>query len=101
MNTMKLPSYNDIASWNRIALDSASLWMEASTVMWLRTIRIASGGKIAEREAERMITEKLLASWELGWKLMGAGNAAPQATAQRSIDHYRGKVRANRRRLGG
>ena len=101
MNHLSMPSAKQISAWNRLAVDGASLWMEAATVIWLRSLRIAAGGRPAELEAERMVTEKLAANWELGWKLLGAGNSAPETTARRSINHYRGKVRANKRRLGG
>ena len=97
---MHLPRLSDFAEWNRLALDTAMLSMEATQVIWLRSLRLASGGKLAEREAERMVSEKMQANWELGWKLLGAGTARPQASASRSVRHYRGKVRANRKRLG-
>ncbi len=90
----------DLARWNRLATDTAMLWMEASQVVWLRSMRIATGGKLAEREASRMVSEKLEANWELGWKLLAMAGATPQASARRSVSHYRSKVRANRRRLG-
>lgn len=91
----------DFAAWNSLAMDSAALWMEAANVVWLRSLRIAQGGKLAEREAERMVSEKLRANWELGWKLLDLTGAAPETQARRSLNHYRGKVRANKRRLGG
>ncbi|MFB0614189.1 hypothetical protein [Aurantiacibacter poecillastricola] len=94
------PSPADIARWNRLALDTTMLWIEASQVIWLRSLRIAAGGKLAEREAERMVREKLEASWDLGWKLLSSPSASPEASASRSVKHYRSKVRANQRRLG-
>lgn len=75
------------------------LWMESAQVMWLRGLRIAAGGKLAEREAERMVREKLTANWELGWSLFMSPSPKPEATAQRSVKYYRGKVKANQRRL--
>ncbi|WP_245509100.1 MULTISPECIES: hypothetical protein [unclassified Mesorhizobium] len=36
--------------------------LEAHQVIWLRTFRIARGGRSAEREAKRMITEKVEAA---------------------------------------
>ncbi|WP_340588878.1 hypothetical protein [Erythrobacter alti] len=99
---MKIPtSPADLASWNRLAWDGAKLWMEASSVIWLRSMRLAQGGKPAENEAQRMVSEKLNANWELGWKMLGAAGASPQSNARRSVNHYRRKVRANQRRLTG
>ncbi len=89
----------DLAQWNSLAFDSAMLWMEATQVIWLRSMRIAAGGKLAEREATRMVEEKLASSWELGWQMFSMPTATPQASARRSVDHYRGKVHANQRRL--
>lgn len=40
--------------------------MEAQQVIWLRTLRIAKGGKPAEREAKRMISEKIKAAGRAG-----------------------------------
>ena len=37
-------SPSELAQWNRLAYDGAMLWMEASQVMWLRTMRIMAGG---------------------------------------------------------
>ncbi|TIX49873.1 hypothetical protein E5222_13110 [Alteraurantiacibacter aquimixticola] len=75
------------------------MWFEASNVIWLRLWRLSAGGKLAEREATRMVEEKLAANWELGWKLLTAPSTQPEQAARRSVRHYRTKVRANRRRL--
>jgi hypothetical protein len=72
---------------------SAMLAWETQEVMWLRTIRMMQGGKIAQREAHRMVTEKVLA----------ASEAASQLAAGKTPDHVvrsvRRIVRANKRRL--
>lgn len=78
-------------------------WMlagEASYVIWLRSIRMMSGGKLAEREAELMVSEKMLASMTLLPAMMegGLGQSAESA-GTRALAHYRKPVRANRRRL--
>ncbi|RIV85992.1 hypothetical protein D2V07_10440 [Aurantiacibacter zhengii] len=76
------------------------LWMEASQVMWLRGLRMMAGGKLAEREAERMVREKLVASMTL-WPFvaMGGMQQTPEQVSDRVLRHYRKPVRANRRRL--
>jgi len=59
-----------------------------------------TGGKLAEREAQRMVSEKISAAFGLGPAIMagGLGQSAEDATG-RAIAHYRRPVRANRRRL--
>ncbi len=89
----------DYAAWTRLAWDGWALWLEASSVVWLRSMRLAAGGAAAEREASRMVSEKLAANWELGMKLLWGGAVSPEQSAHRSLRHYRSKVRANRRRL--
>lgn len=84
---------------NRLAVDGWSLWFEAAGVIWLRSMRLAGGGKLAEREAQRMVSEKVLANWELGWKMLAAPLDPPEGRADKAVRHYRSKVRANRRRL--
>ena len=102
MSRMKLPtSPADIASWNRLAWDSAKLWMEASNVIWMRSMRMAQGGKTAEKEAERMVSEKVSSNFDLGMKMLGSPGTSPQDNARRSVNHYRRAVRANQRRLSG
>lgn len=90
----------DLAQWNRLACEGAKLWLEASQVMWLRGLRLMAGGKLAEREAERMVREKLIAAMML-WPFVARGGAeqSPEQVSARVLQHYRGPVRANRRRL--
>ena len=74
----------------------SSLWFQAietQQVIWLRTLKLAAGDAAAEREAFRMITEKLAAAQHTAFRL-GLGDSPQQAVA-----HYRKRVRANRRRL--
>jgi hypothetical protein len=86
--------------WLRIGFDAWSLGLEASSVIGLRTLRIAAGGAVGEAEARRMISEKVGAAVELQADLLSAmpGMTAAGATAK-ALSHYRRKVRANRRRL--
>lgn len=86
--------------WFGIGLQAWSLGLEASTVMGLRTLKIAQGGARGRAETQRMVSEKIEAAAALqALALTGAlGVTAPRASA-RTIAHYRRKVRANRRRL--
>ncbi|TPI12980.1 hypothetical protein FJW06_15015 [Mesorhizobium sp. B4-1-3] len=67
--------------------------LEAQQVIWLRGMRIASGGKAAEREAKLMIGEKIEAA---GRATMMLAMGAP---ADKVVSYYGGKIRANRKRL--
>lgn len=86
--------------WIRVAWNAWALGWEASSVIGLRTIKIAAGGPAAKTEAGRMASEKVDAA--LAWQALamtGAlGIASPEA-ASNTLTHYRRKVRKNRRRL--
>ena len=86
--------------WLRLGWDAWALSLEASTVMGLRTMKIAAGGPAADAEARRMVSEKVEAAAALQTLAMtGAlGFTAPRI-AGKTMAHYRRKVRANRRRL--
>jgi hypothetical protein len=88
--------------WVGIGMNAWALGLEASTVIGLRTLKIAVGGPAAAAETHRMIQEKLDAATELQTLAMtgGLGASAPSA-AKKMVAHYRRKVRANRRRLAG
>ena len=89
------------AGWFGAGLDAWTLGMEASTVIGLRTARIAMGAAGAEAEATRMVSEKMLAAFELQLAMMTGGlGATPLAGTHKVIRHYRRKVKANRKRLG-
>ncbi|TPN86570.1 hypothetical protein FJ987_14125 [Mesorhizobium sp. CU2] len=67
--------------------------LEAQQVILLRTIRLAQGGKRAELEAKRMMSEKIEAMGRAGaMMLMGA-------SAERIARLYGNKISANRKRL--
>lgn len=86
--------------WLRLGFDAWMLGVEASSVIGLRTLKLAAGGPAAQAEAERMVQEKLEAGLALQTRLLsGALGAVPETVARRSLTHYRRKVRANRRRL--
>jgi hypothetical protein len=86
--------------WLRIGFDAWALAFEASSVIGLRAMRIAAGGASAEDETRRMVSEKIEAGMALQLKALSCalGPTAPVAAA-RTLQHYRRKVRANRRRL--
>ena len=88
--------------WIGIGMDAWALGLEASTVIGLRTLKIAAGGPAATAEANRMVQEKIDAAAELQMLAMtgGLGVTAPGAT-KKALALYRRKVRANRRRLTG
>lgn len=86
--------------WFGASIDAWALGTEASTVMALRTARIAMGGSAAVDEFNLMFTEKMAATFELQAAAMtGRLGTAPARATRKAIDFYRGKVRANRRRL--
>jgi hypothetical protein len=86
--------------WLRIGLDAWSLGLEASSVIGLRLMKIAAGGAAAEEETRLMFREKFEAGWAIqGKAITGELGLTPQSAATRTLAHYRGKVRSNRRRL--
>ena len=86
--------------WLRIVASTCALGIDAAAVVALRTQAIASGGNAGEREARRMILEKVVAAQALHSMALtgGLGWSVPTAFGK-TVMHYRRKVRANRRRL--
>ncbi len=86
--------------WLKIGLDAWSLGIESSSVIGLRTMKIAAGGAGAQSESRLMVEEKIKAGLE--WQTLmltgGLGLTAPRAAAK-TLAHYRRKVRANQKRL--
>jgi hypothetical protein len=80
-------------------------WMAgfgASSAIATRLAKVSRGGAQADREIELMGGEKIEASHQLQSTLSHLGVGAARATAvTTALKHYRGKVAANRRRLGG
>ncbi len=86
--------------WLRAGFAAWSLGIEASTVIALRTMKIAGGGAAAEQEIQRMVSEKVQAGIDLQTKALTGGlGFTPESAANKTLSHYRRKVRANRRRL--
>lgn len=81
-------------------MDAWALGLEASSVIGLRSLKIAAGGPDADAESRKMVSEKIDAALALQIKAMtgGLGFTAPGAAAK-TLAHYRRTVRANRRRL--
>ncbi|MFM6933023.1 MAG: hypothetical protein ACKOUT_12360 [Novosphingobium sp.] len=93
------PTSAPIADWMTLAGQSWMLMGEAASVIWLRSWKIAGGGKGAQSEAVRMVSEKVAAQVELGMEMMTRPMQSPEAATRASLKHYRAKVRSNRRRL--
>lgn len=88
--------------WMTLSMEAWMLGAEVSMVIWLRTMRMAMGGRLAEAELEKMMREKIAANLAFGAKLASgqAGKSAKAITGS-ALSHYGGKVRANRKRLTG
>jgi hypothetical protein len=86
--------------WFRFGVNAWSLGTDASSVIALRTLKIAAGGVAAEVEARRMVSEKIEAGLALqALVLTGGLGLTASSAATKMLTHYRRKVRANRRRL--
>src|SRR5262249_58981053 len=94
--------------WRRIVLNLWHAYIRAAQVGWdanlvvaMRLMRLAVGGALAQREAQRMVAEKVAAIAEaqaaaITKMIMGGGMAGATKSASAI---YQRKVRANRRRL--
>jgi hypothetical protein len=86
--------------WHAYFQLAQAAW-DANVVVTMRLARLASGGALAQREAQRMVMEKGLtfaeAQMAAAVKMMtGVGIAGATESAS---NIYRRKVRSNRRRL--
>ena len=77
----------------RLTRDAVLLGVETQGVIGLRLMKLSRGGRAAELEALRMLTEKNTALAEAAMTLARGG---PAGTV---IRRYRTHVRANKRRL--
>ncbi len=97
---MLLLRMTQINPWLRLSVAAWSLGIEASTVIALRTMKIAAGGTAGDNEARRMVSEKIEAGLDLQTKALTGGlGYTPASAASKTLSHYRRRVRANRRRL--
>ena len=86
--------------WFRFGMNAWSLGIDASSVIALRTLKIAAGGVAAEVEAFQMVNEKIETGLALqALALTGGLGLTASSVATKMLTHYRRKVRANRRRL--
>jgi hypothetical protein len=82
-----------VSSWIGFAFDMALLGLESQRVVGLRLAKIAGGGRAAQTELARMLTEKPTALVEAAAAVMTG------ASANIIVRRYRTHVKANRRRL--
>jgi hypothetical protein len=80
-------------NWMRLTRDAFLLGVEMQRVVGLRWVKLSRGGRAAEAEAVRMVTEKTTALAEAGMTLARGGSAGTV------IRRYRSHVRSNKRRL--
>ena len=80
-------------SWMKFSLDAARLGYEVQTVMALRMLKLARGGKAAETEARRMVAEKGVAFAEV------ASTLATGGSLNKVVRRVSSRVRKNKRRL--
>lgn len=79
--------------WWKLGMDVSMLAVEAQGVILQRLTMLAMGGPAAQAEAQRMVTEKVLAAGE-AMMLVASG-----ASNGKVIHNYRKKVQANALRL--
>jgi hypothetical protein len=82
-------------------IEAARFGFEAQCVMALRLTRLAAGGALARREANRMVTEKATAMIEaqLAAATAIASGRGSRNAARRVFGTYKRAVHRNRRRL--
>ena len=80
-------------SWTKLARSASLLGLKSHQVIALRLAKLAKCGQAAQKEAQRMVTEKIAAAEAAALKLAMGGTAASV------MSDYRKKVRANRARL--
>ena len=81
------------STWMKFSLDAARLGFEMQTVMALRMLKLARGGKPAETEARRMVAEKGVAFAE------AAATLATGGSMNKVVRRVRSRVNQNKRRL--
>lgn len=94
-----VPMMQDTAA-EAMLRDTSKLWVEAGSVIALRSVRISLGDPESGDEMVRMVTEKMWAGLELGVALAtGRLGYDPGTVYRRTVKHYRRAVRGNLRRL--
>ena len=79
--------------WMKFSRDAARLGYEVQTVMTLRLLKFARGGKAANTEARRMVAEKGVAFAE------AAATLATGGSMKKVVRRVRSRVSKNKRRL--
>lgn len=87
----------DLKWWLAMGRDLGLLAVESAEVMARRSVKLARADRRAWSELQLMVGEKAEATLQLQLKLL-TGRLGPDP-ARHALDHVRGKVRANRRRL--
>ena len=95
-----MPRPKPTSDWSRLMFDASLLCADAGMVIALRSWRMMGGGALAEREVERMFSEKVEAGFELAGALAGGRVTSPEAAARKALGIYGKHVRGNRERLG-
>ena len=91
---------NPYADWAMLGYQTWLLGVEASFVIAIRMNGLAWQAPGSDKEIVRMASEKIAAMTELQMRyLTGGMGTTPLAASQRTVQHYRRKVAANRRRL--
>jgi alkylation response protein AidB-like acyl-CoA dehydrogenase len=86
--------------WIDVTFGALTLGLEASTVIAMRSMKLAAGGADAQAEALKMVSEKIDAGLALqAMAVTGGLGLTGHSVAAKTLSHYRRKVRANRRRL--
>lgn len=80
-------------------VDASRLWVDAGTVVALRSWRIMRGGPVAAWEFERMVSEKVEAGFELAGAFAVGKLTSPEAATRETLGVFGKRVRSNRRRL--
>ena len=89
-----------LLAWYDLSLKMAQMSMDASSVIALRTAKIAAGGTAGARESHQMVDEKIAAFWELQASLLFSGRVqTAESATRRALSIYGKKVHANRERL--
>lgn len=87
-------------SWKQIAREGCGMAVDAAWVIWLRSLRLAGGGKRAGRELALMTAEKWYGHKAYGRELAkGRFGRSPRSIAASTLAFYGLWVRHNRRRL--
>jgi len=81
--------------WWKFSSDVAAATFEAQRVIALRLMKLAGGGPAAQHEAQKMVSEKMVASVEAASTLAGGGSM------ETVVRRYRTIMRANEKRLSG